>query len=56
MRAHDCRDEGGHGDLHFRGVDDEDLIRQVREHLKDAHPDRDPDDAEAIVRQGAYDE
>lgn len=56
MRALDCPDATTHGDLHVVGTDDADLVRQVREHIEDAHPNLSPDQAEAIVAQGAYDE
>ena len=55
MRAMDCTDES-HAKVHFSGADDNDLIRQVREHIGVAHPKMSQDEAEGIVAEAAYDE
>ena len=56
MRGLDCSDPSTHPDEHFSGQDDDDLERQVRQHIAEAHPGMSPDDARGIVTQGAYDE
>lgn len=56
MRGLDCSDPSTHPDVHFTGQDDDDLERQVREHIADAHPGMSPDEARRIVAQNAHDE
>lgn len=56
MRGLDCKDPGSHEDVHFVGADDDDLVRQVRDHITDLHPNMSPDQAATIVTEGAYDE
>ena len=56
MRALDCQDPETHADVHFKGSDDDDLVRQVQDHIRQAHTGMSPDEAQEIVREGAYDE
>lgn len=56
MRALDCEDPANHPDVHFTGADDDDLVRQVAEHIRQAHADMSPDQARQIVTEGSYDE
>ena len=56
MRGLDCSDPNTHPDVHFTGQDDDDLERQVRQHIGESHPDMSPEDARGIVAQGAHDE
>lgn len=56
MRALDCKDPATHADVHFTGTDDDDLLQQVRDHIREVHPGMSPDEAEGIVREAAYDE
>lgn len=55
MRGLDCKDPS-HEDVHFSGQDDDDLERQLRQHISDAHAGMSPDDARGIVAQGAREE
>lgn len=55
MRGFDCNDPT-HGDKHFTGQTDEDIERQVRDHLATAHPEMRPEQATQMVTKGAYDE
>ena len=55
MRALDCV-HPAHEDLHLTAEHDEQLIEEVRQHIAQAHPDMNPDQATGIVRQGAYEE
>ncbi len=55
MRGMDCTDES-HAKIHFTGTDDNDLIRQVRQHIAVAHPHMSQDEAEGIVAESAQDE
>jgi hypothetical protein len=55
MRALDCI-HPAHEDMHATAGTDEELVEKVREHITEVHPDMDPDQAEGIVAQGAYDE
>jgi hypothetical protein len=54
-RAVDCI-HPAHEDLHATAENDEELINVVRQHIQDAHPDMNPEQAVDIVAQGAYDE
>ena len=54
-RALDCIDPS-HDDVHATAENDEELINVVRQHIQDAHPDMNPEQAVEIVSQGAYDE
>ena len=55
MRAMDCSD-ASHDDIHFTGADDDDLIRQVKQHRDEYHPEMNDDDVRQVVAQNAYDE
>lgn len=56
MRALDCKDPATHADVHFTGPDDQDLVGQVKDQIREIHPGMSPDEAEVIVRDAAYDE
>ena len=55
MRALDCVNEA-HEDIHFTADDDEGLVEQVKQHIRENHPDMSEDDVPQNVTQGAYDE
>jgi predicted small metal-binding protein len=55
MRALDCTDPS-HGNMHITAQDDDDLTRQVEQHIADSHPEMTTDQARTIVAEGAYDE
>lgn len=55
MRGMDCKDPS-HDDVHFNGQDDNDLERQVRQHISEAHAGMSPDEAPGMVTAAAYDE
>jgi len=38
MRAFDCSDPS-HGEVHFTGKDDDDLVQSIKVHAATAHPD-----------------
>lgn len=56
MRGLDCSDPSTHPDVHFSGQDDDDLERQVRQHITDTHTGMSPDEARGIVAKNAHDE
>jgi predicted small metal-binding protein len=55
MRALDCK-HPAHEDVHFTASNDDELVEQVKEHIRQYHPDMTEDDARTNVSQGAYDE
>jgi len=55
MRALDCVHDA-HEDIHFTADSDDDLLRQVREHRDQYHPEMSDDDVRNIVAASAYDE
>jgi predicted small metal-binding protein len=55
MRALDCK-HPAHEDVHFTASNDDELLEQVKEHIRQYHPDMSEDDARTNVSQGAYDE
>jgi hypothetical protein len=55
MRALDCVHDA-HEDIHFTAESDDDLIRQVREHRDQYHPEISDDDIQNLVAANAYDE
>ncbi len=55
MRALDCNDPS-HDNMHITGENDEDLTRQVEQHIADSHPELTRDEARTIVAEGAYEE
>lgn len=54
-RGLDCKHEA-HDDVHFSGVDDQDLQNQVRAHRDEYHPELSDGDVRNIVAVNAYDE
>jgi hypothetical protein len=55
MRALDCVHEA-HEDMHFTGADDDDLVRQVKQHRDQYHPEMTDEQARETVMANAYDE
>ena len=55
MRGLDCVD-AAHEDMHFSGADDDDLVKQVKQHRDQYHPEMTDDQAREIVTANAYDE